>query len=245
MIDAEPGEADQGSRPEPLVTMLDGLRKLVRHEPLIARSRKISVHGESCERFLLTFPRDGLLVPEDPRPLAALVGGAMPDWLLRVFLRADVLHLGLDMADPVAGCVRKLYLEFAPDKAPEPGLAFLALKAGREARLNRYDRVLDPAPIIAALALPEALGQLALRISAGSEPLLRVSEAETDRLSLDIGLVDRDPDEPTLEALRRMVAAVNPKAPPPGVWPSHVAIGRDRRGTPFVTLYGWPDGPAP
>lgn len=236
---------DLAPLPAPLVTMLDGLRGLIRHDPLLARSRKISARGISAERFLMTFPRDWLPDTGDPRPLAALIESPLPDALTRAWRQADMLHLGLDAADPLGGCMRKLYLEFAPDRSPAAGLAFLAVKAGREARLHRYETVPDPAAVLAALALPDALALPAMQVAGGSDALLRVSEAATDRLSLDIGLVDRAPDAPTLEALHRMVTAVNPDAAPPALWPSHVAVGRDRQGMPFVTLYGWPDGATP
>lgn len=236
---------DLGPLPAPLVAMIDGLRGLIRHDPLLARSRKVSGRGTSAERFLLTFPRDWLPDPGDARALAALVESPLPDAITEAWPRADILHLGLDAADPLGGCMRKLYLEFTRDTSPEPGLAFLAVKAGRDARLHRYETVTDPAAVLAALALPDALALPAMQVAGGSDALLRVSEAATGRLSLDIGLVDRTPDASTLDALHRMVTAVNPDATPPALWPSHVAVGRDRQGMPFVTLYGWPDGAAP
>lgn len=230
---------------DPALAMARALRPLLRHDPLIARSRKLGAQGQSDGRALLTLPRAALMDPDDPAPLAAVIGAALPDRLTRHWTRAEVVHLGLDPADAGAGMVRKLYLEFGAD-APEPGLAYLAVKAGAaDQALHRYDRISDPAPVLAALALPDPVtAALAPLLATGAE-VLRVAEDGTARLSLDINLADLDPT-PALEAgVAALVAAVKPDAAPPRLWPSHVALGRDRAGGVFVTLYGWPGGEAP
>lgn len=224
----------------PEAALWRGLRGLLRHAPLTARSRKIRERAESDRRFLLTFPRAALLKPDDPAHLAALVGAHLPDTLAKHWLRADVIHLGFDAED--GGIVRKLYLEFPPEAAPEPGLTYLALKClGGRATVHRYDRIRDPAALIAALALDGALAQPARQLTALSDDLLQVSEAGTPRLSLDIGLTDLGPETTAAATVARLVSALNPTAPLPFATPSHVAIGRDRSGAIFITLYGWPD----
>lgn len=230
--------------PPALERMTEALRGLLRHDPLMARSRKVSARGVSSDRVLLTFPKAALIRPDDPWPLARIVGADLPDRLLRHWKQAEVIHLGLDEADTLGGSVRKLYLELLAEETPEPGLVYLALKVGTEPRLNRYDTVADPGPLLASLDLPSAMAGPAHRLARLGD-LLRVSEEGTPRLSLDIGLADCDPDAVACASLERLVRGVNPAADPPAFWPSHVAIGRDRERAVFVTLYGWPDGKLP
>jgi hypothetical protein len=232
--------AASGIAETPAVALWRGLRAVLRHDPLSAPSRKISAQGVSDRRVLLTFPRAALLAPDDPAPLVALVGGALPATMLDHWTRADVIHLGLD-GDEAEGAVRKLYLEFPPDAAPEPNLAYLALKCsgGRQA-MHRYDRVAEAGPLLAVLDLPPALAEPAAWLARLSGDLLRVAEPGSARLSLDIGLSDVTTGD-ILPVVARMVAAINPALPAPLETPSHVALGRDRRGGLFVTLYGWPE----
>ena len=228
----------------PEAVLWRGLRARLRHPPLTARSRKIRADGDSNRRFLLTFPRAALFAPDDPAPLAALVGGDLPADLLDRWARADILHIGFDAED--AGIVRKLYLEFPPDDQAEPGLTYLALKcgAGRQA-LHRYDRIPAADALLDRLALPLPLAEPAHHLAALSDDLLQVCEPGTARLSLDIGLADLDPATSVAPVVARLVSALNPKAAVPLDAPSHVALGRDRSGAVFVTLYGWPVEGAP
>jgi len=230
---------------DPAEAMARALRPLLRHAPLLARSRKIGARGVSDGRALLTMPRAALLAPEDPAPLSAVIGTTLPEALMRHWTRAEVVHLGLDPADAGAGMVRKLYLEFGEDP-PEPGLAYLAVKAGAaDQGLHRYDRLTDPSPVLRQLDLPAALAAALHPLLTTGGEVLRVAEVGTARLSLDINLADLDP-HPALEAtLAALVAHVNRAAAPPRLWPSHVAVGRDRAGEVFITLYGWPGEVAP
>ncbi|OYU17645.1 MAG: hypothetical protein CFE34_14670 [Rhodobacteraceae bacterium PARR1] len=223
----------------PEVALWQGVRALLRHDPLSAPSCKVSARGVADRRVLLTFPRAALLAPDDPAPLAALVEGTLPAVMADHWHRADVVHLGLD-GDEAGGAVRKLYLEFPPDAEPEPNLAYLALKCGggRQA-LHRYDRVAEARALLTALDLPPALAEAATWLADLSGNLLRVAEPGSARLSLDIGLADVSTGA-VLPVVTRMVAAINPDAPAPLVVPSHVALGRDRHGGAFLTLYGWP-----
>ncbi len=226
-----------------LTGMLTALGPLLHHDPMVARSRKISGQGVSADRVLLTFPR-AAMVQADPQALGDLIGAKVPDALTRHWQSAEIIHLGLDEADTTGDSVRKLYLEFSPETAPEQGLAYLGLKVGTQTRLHRYDLLDDPTSVLADLALPPDLQDFIFGLTSTC-PILRVSEAGSARLSLDIGLMDCAPDPDLLDRLRRMVATLNPIAAGPVIWPSHVAIGRDRNGLPFVTLYGWPDEASP
>jgi hypothetical protein len=220
-----------------------GLRALLRHDPLTAGSYKVSAAGVSDRRMLLSFPRADLLSPDDPAPLADLVGGTLPAAMADNWQRTVMLHVGLDGADTGAA-VRKLYLEFPPGNAPEADLAYLALKCGggRQA-VHRYERVAEAGALLSTLALPEALVEPAAWLANLSSDLLRVAEPGAARLSLDIGLADLEATSDVLPVVAQLVAAINAEAPAPSEVPSHVAIGRDGNGALFVTLYGWPIKP--
>lgn len=226
-----------------LTRMIRALGPMLYHDPLVARSRKISGQGVSTGRFLLTFPRAALVRP-DPQALGDLIGASLPDSLTRHWQGAEILHLGFDDADTTGGSVGKLYLEFSPETTPEQGLVYLALKAGTRTSLHRYVLLDDPTSALADLALSPDLQDF-IRGLTPTCPILRVSEAGSARLSLDIGLMDCPHDPVLLGRLGRIVAALNPAADAPTSWPSHLAIGRDRNGLPFVTLYGWPGEASP
>jgi hypothetical protein len=221
-----------------------GLRALLHNDPLTAGSYKVSAAGVSDRRMLLSFPRADLLNPDDPAPLADLIGGTLPAAMADNWQRTEMLHVGLDGAD-FGATVRKLYLEFAPGNAPELDLAYLALKCGggRQA-MHRYERVAEAGTLLSALALPKAVLEPASLLANLSTDLLRVAEPGLARLSLDIGLTDLEATSDVLAVILRLVAAVNAEAPSPSEVPSHVAIGRNRIGEMFVTLYGWPIKPA-
>jgi hypothetical protein len=220
-----------------------GLRALLQHDPLTAGSYKVSAAGVSDRRILLSFPRAALLNPNDPAPLSDLIGGTLPAAMSDNWQRTEMLHVGLDCAD-FGATLRKLYLEFAPGNGPEPDLAYLALKCGggRQA-LHRYDRVNEAGALLSAIALPEALLEPAAWLANLSSDLLRVAEPDAARLSLDIGLANLETTSDVLPVVARLVTAINAEAPVPSEVPSHVAIGRDRLGELFVTLYGWPIKP--
>ena len=256
-VSADPGDSPVSVAPSPRsdtpmrpaihlpteAALLQGLRALLHNNPLTAGSYKVSAAGVSDRRMLLSFSRADLLNPEDPAPLVALVGGFLPAVMADNWQRTEMLHVGLDGAD-FGATVQKLYLEFAPGKGPEPDLAYLALKCGggRQA-LHRYERVDEAGALLATLALPEALSEPATLLANLSSDLLRVAEPGEARLSLDIGLAGLEPTSDVLPVVARLIAAVNAEAPAPSEMPSHVAIGRDRQGALFVTLYGWPIKP--
>lgn len=225
--------------------LLAGLRPLLRHPPLMAGSRKVAQGGASDQRLLATFPRAALVAPDDPTPLARLLGAALPDPMARCWQQAAVIHLGLDGADPDGCAVRKLYLEFDSAAAPEPDLAYLALKIGRRAALHQYHLLADPADLLAGFGLPPQAARAADLLAGRSRQLLRVAEPGTDRLSLDINLAEVEPTRALRAAVAAVVAGIDAGARPPSVWPSHLAVGRSAGGTLFATLYGWPEGPTP
>lgn len=211
-------------------------------EPLTARSRKIFAGFSLSNRFLWTFPRDWMPADATPDSLSPLIGAEIPPEIRTHWPRADMIHIGFDGAEGEAegAGIRKLYLEFTPESAPEAGLVYLAVKCGRAGHLNRYDTLPDAAPVLRTLALPPSIAEPAARLARQSGHLLRVAEQGSARLSLDINLSDTEPHPALSAALADLVTRVNPDAPAPACWPSHIAIGRDRTGRVFLTLYGWP-----
>lgn len=228
-----------------LAALQPGLCNLLAIPPLAAASRKISADSQSEDRWLFSFPREALHDPDGPNALAALTGISLPDPIRAHWRRASLIHLGYDGTDPAGGQIMKLYLEFAPPTAPEPGLAYLAVKSGRTQALHRYVQITDPAALMADLALPDAMVAILARLAAPSDSILRVSEDSSARLSMDVNLADIPPDAGLWQDMSDLVALTNRNAAPLRHWPSHIAVGRDARGMPFVTLYGWPDGPMP
>lgn len=226
--------------------MQQALDRLLGRPPLVAQSRKIFAATDSGDRFLWTFPRDWLPRRDDPDSLSALIGTAVPAEIRTHWQRADTIHIGFDGATRAGDKdIRKIYLEFSPPCAPEHGLVYLAAKCGDRDDIHRYDTLSDAGPVLDALALPPPLADPAAALARRSNHLLRVAERGTHRLSLDINLSDMAAEGELSAALADLVAQVNPDAPAPRCWPSHIALGRDRRGDVFVTLYGWPWEPCP
>lgn len=212
---------------------------------LVARSRKIAAGHPPADRLLFTFARADLCQPDHPDALAALVGYPLPPDLAAHWEQANVIHLGLDSDDPQSGPVRKLYLEFPPDASPEPGLVYLALKVGRAQVIHRYDRQVDPTPLVEALCPDPALRGAVMRLATQAPMILKVHEQGGARLSLDINLANLTPTQDLQQALDDIVAQIDPDAAKARHWPSHLAIGQDSAGLAFATLYGWPGSPSP
>lgn len=231
---------------EPFEAIHHALGRLLRRPPLMARSRKVFPTVDVPARFLWTFPRDWLPEPDSPDLLVRIFGTPLHPEVAQHWSAAPLIHIGLEGAASGDGPdVRKVYLEFEPHSAPVADLAYLAMKCTERGYLHRYERVTDISPILDVLALPERARVIAALLARRSDTNLRVSEDGTPRLSLDISLADIAPDENLFAALARLVTVINPNARPPTIWPSHVALGRDRTGNAFVTLYGWPSGPSP
>lgn len=225
--------------------MHQALMPLLARPPLVALSRKLSALHRSEDRPLFTFRRSDITAPDARGALAAVLGHPLPPAIADLWDSAQSIHLGLDGADGPRGPVRKLYLEFPPDAAPQDGLVYLAVKVGDDAALHHYERVADPAPLIASLFPQGALRDAAQLLAAASPMVLKVHDPASRRLSVDINLADVSPATALQTALDDILHAIDPAAPRARHWPSHVALGHDRDGTPFATVYGWPDAPAP
>lgn len=223
----------------------DGLLPLLSTPPLLSKSRKISADRATEDRILLTFAPADLLCPDTPDALAQAIGIDLPPALRDLWGKASMVHVGQDADDVVDGAVNKLYLEFSLENPPEPDLVYLAVKAGATSMINRYERLVDPAGLLTQLCPDPEAKAAALLLAQHAGLLLKVHDPESDRLSLDINLANVTPEPALQAALDTLLQRLAPKAEPLRHWPSHIAIGQDKSGTAFITLYGWPGTDAP
>lgn len=213
------------------------------------RSLKIRSNGLCADRALVSL----LCAPPDADRLAriaASLGAPDLDPLRPHVEQAQAVHFGVD------GRIGKCYLEFAPDKAPEGNLLFLALKWDKTATELHFYRNITHLPHAEkahsmARHLPAALAKAAgalLNQAREGDPdgeavVLRVEDRASARLSFDLSLADAGLSvraagpliTPTLAALGRDWADL-PAATHDALL-GHVALGADRAGAPFVTLY--------
>jgi len=221
------------------------LESISTNPPLAAQSRKISPGFVSEGRILLTINRRDLRSDVELADIATIFGAELPEEIHQHWSLAQCVHLGLDVEDPLRGSVRKLYLEFPLDSMPEKNLVYLAVKVGSGEFLHRYERISDPSELISTLCGSLDLQSAVRIIAEHSTLLLKVSEAGSDRLSLDMNLADSSPTPAVEEAIDRLIQLIDPLAECTRHWPSHVALGRSANGSLFVTLYGWPDADCP
>ncbi len=223
-------------------------------ERIFERSVKFGEGGWTwSDRGLVSVPAAGLDA-DRIRAVARQLGAPADPPLLAHLPRAAAVHFGAD------GPIGKCYLEFTPATAPEPDLVFLAAKWKGAAMTQDiyHDASALPHPVKVA-RVKQGLGRIAtgpvadavaalLEVARDGDPdgeavLLRVSDGQGGRLSWDIGLADagrsveamRPLLEPLLAALGVSWVWVLTEAGPELLGP--VALGRDRKGLPFVTLY--------
>lgn len=169
---------------------------------LVERSAKIIGGNVRDNRMLVSFPR-GALGPGPSRQLMRMcqsLGAPKEglDYLLAHQSGASTVHFGLEPEQ--TGPLYKCYIEFAPGDAPEPELAFLALKwcavDGRFA-LSRYWRRDDLSArkkqALVSDCLPDGrIQEMFLKMLAMGKgaPLLEVDETSGPRRSLDLNLAD-------------------------------------------------------
>ncbi|MXU66704.1 hypothetical protein [Oceanomicrobium pacificus] len=221
---------------------------------MVEQSVKLAHDRIETDRCLVSYPRRAFY--PGPRStlsdiLAAL--DAPPETAALLDLQTDAvqIHFGKD------GAVRKCYLEFARDRAPEPDLIFLAMKWRAGAvRTDRYfgragwsrerqvalisDLTLDPSMSRAA--------RTALALSADGDPdgqaiLLDIRGQGNARRSVDISIVDAGLP---VSALTDLLAPVWQgfgadwsafSAENGDRQATHIAFGRAGDGAPFHTLY--------
>lgn len=222
-------------------TATSSLEEVVRNRltlpGLREESLKIGPGGIQRGRYLLTFSRRALL-PGPANRFAALADdlGVDATPLAPHLKSANAIHVGYE-----PGGVVKLYLEFPPPFAPEPDLAFLAVKAG--GRVNRYIRqdgltADDKKSLLHDVIPAGAIRDTATHCLAYGGPLLLVTEEGSTRRSLDIHLADADltvGDLPGLSALLTDQSDNLEDIAEQGL--GHFAAGLGRDGKPFATIY--------
>jgi hypothetical protein len=150
------------------------------------------------------------------------------------------LHLGYDKEGNQD--IRKLYYEYDDEHDPT---VFIALKSCRgQLDIHRYN-LCDPVAIIAQIPMApdiKSIMQDIFSITTQPLPTLHVQSMNTLRQSLDINFSDM----PFTAALREILYQLINKIQPDTADeisaaysnPTHIALGQNESGDPFLTLYG-------
>ena len=237
------------------------LLNLLPGNPLRAASVKVSTSGISDGRRLYTLPKsafDQSASTQFMKTAEAFLGhkaDALQPWLDI----CEMVHFGLD---PASGAdrlpVRKVYLELVTSTPSDPDLTFIALKAAKGGlRLNRYHTIPlanegGADQLLASLGLPDWFTPLARGLTraivfgSADYATLLVTEDGTDRRSLDFNFADEAASDAALAAIEKLLAGLGQTAASISQLLAaplcHVAIGVSSDGTPFATLYGFPEG---
>lgn len=231
----------------------DILTGALRGPCIVERSAKITPGALQTDRRLFSFPRRALY-PGPRRRLAALVerlGLADPSPVLDALPGAQAVHFGAD------GPIRKCYLEYAPDTAPQPGLLFLAVK-WRDGAV-RVDHYFDRSPLtqaakhaLLAQAVPSGpartCGAEMLALARAGDPdgtavVLEVVGHGDARRSVDISVADAARTLGALDGTLAPVMGIAGEAgeaflrAQAGAVLGHFAAGCGPDGTAFATLY--------
>jgi len=202
--------------------------------PLREESVKIGPGGVTRGRYLLTFSRRALL----PGPAArfqaladdlGLDAGALAPHLSS----ANAVHVGFE-----PGGKTKLYLEFPPPFAPEPGLAFLAIK--HDKRLNRYVRLsaAEAKETLLDVVPDSPAHDTACACLSKGGTALEVTEDGSPRRSIDIHLADARMTVADLPGLDDLLAGQRDQLTDIRHQNlGHFACGLGRDGAPFATIY--------
>ena len=205
--------------------------------PLREESLKITTNGIERGRYLLTFSRRALL-PGPAARFQALADdlGLDATALVPHLKAANAVHVGME-----PGNRTKLYLEFPPPQAPEPHLAFLAVK--HDNRINRYTRMdhlhHDAQTMLLGDLVPNGPVQTtALACLKRAGGILQVTEDGSPRHSIDIHLADAEMTVGDLPGLDALVAGHDDDlADIRDTNLGHFACGVGRDGTAFSTIY--------
>lgn len=218
---------------------------------MFEESVKISARGMSDDRGLISIDKRALY----PGPVGTLtdicnaLGIDEVAGLTQHLKAAQSVHFGSD------GGISKCYLEFAPDRAPDAGLVFLALKAkSGVARQSRYKTMPQQG---AETWLSDHIGienslyaaaMSALTLSQSHDPdglavVLHVTEDGTTRESIDISVADAGV---SLADSANLLSGVFAQF---GLTAAafltrhghrqfgHLAVGHDQSGETFATIY--------
>jgi len=205
--------------------------------PLREESLKIENDRITRGRYLLTFSRRALL----PGPKARFKGLAsdlgLDGAVLAPYLDvANAVHVGME-----PGSRTKLYLEFPPPNAPDPDLAFLAVK--HDNRVNRYRRIshLSHAAKVGILddILPDSPARrTAMDCLLYGGHVLQVTEDGSPRHSVDVHLADANLPVGELPGLADLLEGQDDDLQDiMHLNLGHFACGIGRNGDPFATIY--------
>lgn len=151
------------------------------------------------------------------------------------------IHIGLDSTH--GRTVRKLYFELSGPS----DLVFLATKTGNGMDDTHHYRCITPGSALSRLKLPEPHARAARRILDHTDdkvPTLLVTSERTARVSVDLNFAELCPQDGFEDALYAFLRLF-------GAWDggvtthsakslSHLSLGCDDQGAPFLTLYGVP-----
>jgi hypothetical protein len=220
---------------------------------IFERSVKLGPGGLSEDRGLVSMDCRALY----PAPRTTLteictaLGCPDPAPLLDHLAAAQAVHFGAD------GEIGKCYLEFPPDSAPLPDLVFLALKwQGDAVGLSHYKSLArqshaEKAAMIDTLVIDHVVRAVARRCldlardgdPDGTAVVLHVTDPDSRRASIDISVADARRSlaeaasflEPLFSAFDLDGAAFLQTHGAARF--GHLAVGMDRHGGPFATIY--------
>lgn len=232
-----------------LLTALDCIERPLLREWSVKSTQK----GLSDGRWLVSAPRFAL-GPGPSRVLRAILANAGAPAagiaeLDRTQSQSASVHFGHDPGG--GGTILKCYLEFPAEARPLPDLVFLALKwrADGSWTLDRYldrsgpgwsDRLALVEEVTTKGAQQDALVELMALDPEGT--LLEVTDPGTSRRSVDVNLTAIDPRIHAHQSILLRFLGGGEEARAYLHFKSedrlgHVALGRDRHGTEFATLY--------
>lgn len=212
---------------------------------LYSKSRKYSPQADDDQtRWLLTLPKESSHSSQAMERTMALLrstfGPVQPP-----ARPSDhdlvAIHVGLDSTNGVL--VKKLYLELAGPS----DLVFLATKSKNGVEDTHSYQSVPPEAALSELDLPKPYSCVANRLIEQADartPTLLVTSAQTSRVSIDFNFSDSVLTEEFQTAMDALLALfrvpVGDRAARRNKPFSHVSLGQDGQGVPFVTLYGGP-----
>lgn len=211
---------------------------------LFSRSIKIGVGSISHRRWLLTLPDSCSSKKNIDTALCVLKPyfKSKLDRLRNCGMFPTALHIGYDFEH--GEHIWKLYYEF---DANQNDLVFLAIKESiHKCQIHSY-RITSAETTLPSIPLPEAVQKNVFHFIEGlhqQAALLEVTAESSIRKSLDINLANVSHDNIDKILILNMIIDINVSALPYTEQyiddPSHLAVGVQPDGTPFLTLYGQP-----
>ena len=223
------------------------LVKALERPCLFSRSIKFTPHEISPDRWLITLPNECCSTQNTINETLKLIS---PFWKFSPLRYPEhpnhntptSIHFGCDKSK--SSEIQKVYFEYGPDKSK---IVFIAQKSSeRNTEVHFYcDRPLKE--ILPQLNLPcniqDSLNTLTDYMPSDA-PALDVKSQNSQRHSIDINLINIQEMDIVLQEIQKLLIslgnkeamiffnALNPL--------THISIGTNSTGIPFVTLYGPP-----